>query len=63
MDPIGLSSLHDFKFSHNRVYPTMVVKNIQTHGFVISEYGFISQEKESRYFYNPQEKTLFPWSL
>ena len=36
MDHIRLSSIHDFKVSHNHVYPTMVVKNIQIHDVVIS---------------------------
>ena len=52
MDPIWLSSLHDFEFSHNRLYPTMVVKNV--------EYGFTSQKTESRHFYSPQGNLFLP---
>ena len=36
MDAIGLSFLHDFAFSDRRVYPIMIMKNIQIHGSVIS---------------------------
>ena len=46
IDPIGLSSLHGFKFSHKRVYPIMVVKNIQIHGFVISRKWICMQVKK-----------------
>ena len=59
MDAIGLLSLHDFKFSHNREHPTTDVKNIQIYAVVMSgivEYGFTSQKIKSRHFYYPQAK-------
>ena len=46
MDLIGLSSLNDFKCSYNRVYPIMVVKNIQIHG--INTCNMDLQVKESK---------------
>ena len=36
IDPTGLWCLHDFKFSHRRLYSNMVVRNIQIQGAVIS---------------------------
>ena len=56
MDPIRLSSLHDFKFSHSRVYPTMVVKIIQIHGVVISG---IRQRTMKTYFKMYCFKSIF----
>ena len=58
INPTGLSSLHDFKFSHERVYPNMIVKNIQIH----VENGFACQNIKIRHFNCPQEK-LSPQSL
>ena len=46
MDLIGFSSLNDFKFSYNRVYPVMVVKNVQIHG--INTWNMDLQVKESK---------------
>ena len=54
IDPIRLSSLHDFRFYHNHVYPTMVVKNIQIHGVVISGIWIYKSKNKLQITHSPR---------
>ena len=58
IDPIGISSLHDFTFTEKREYPNMVVKNIQ----IYVENGFASRKIKIKHFSYPSVK-LSPWFL
>ena len=60
LDPIGLSSLHNFvEFSHKPVYPTMVVKHVQIYSVHISRK--CKKKPESRPFYYSRQ--IFLWFL